>query len=46
MEMTSESIDGKEKSTMYTKDLQLGPVDEHIFSLDGYKMMEIPGMGQ
>ena len=46
LEMTSESIDGKEKTVTYVKDLHLGPVDENIFSLEGYKLMEIPGMGQ
>lgn len=46
MEMTSESTDGKEKLVNYVKDLQVGPVDENIFSLDDYKVMEIPGMGQ
>ena len=46
LEMTSESIDGKEKTTIYTKDLLVGPVDESVFSLDGYKIMEIPGMGK
>lgn len=46
LEMTSESLDGKEKTTIFTKDLLVGPVDESIFSLDGYKIMEIPGMGK
>lgn len=46
MEMTSESTDGKEKTVTYLKDLHVGPVDENVFSLDGYKVMELPSMGQ
>lgn len=46
LEMTSESTDGKEKTVTYVKDLQIGPVDEQIFSLDGYKVIELPSMGQ
>lgn len=41
-----ESVDkkGKEKMVVYVKDLQIGEVDPSVFSIAGYKVMEIPGM--
>jgi len=35
---------GKDKLVVYVKDLQIGSVDPSVFSISGYKMMEIPGM--
>lgn len=38
--------DAKDKVVVYTKDLKLGPVDESIFSLEGYEVVEMPGVGR
>ncbi|MBL7964156.1 MAG: DUF4412 domain-containing protein [Flavobacteriales bacterium] len=33
---------GKEKMVCYIRELKVGAVDEHLFSLDGYEVMELP----
>lgn len=41
-----ESVDksGKDRVVVYVKDLQVGEVDPHVFSVSDYRVMEIPGM--
>ena len=38
------SADGKERVVVHTRDLKVGSVDEKIFSLQGYDVMEMPVM--
>jgi len=43
------STDGKERMQSFIRDLKVGKVDEKVFSLDGYQVMELPtmpGMGR
>jgi len=40
------SADGNERVQCHIKDLKLGAVDEKVFSLDGYQVMELPTMGR
>lgn len=44
--MEGEFIDakGKERTEMFTRELSIGKVDESVFSLDGYEVMEMPTM--
>lgn len=44
MENTWNSADGKEKVTMFTKDLVIGKVDESLFSTSGFEVMDMTGM--
>lgn len=44
LESTWESADGKEKMVMYVKDLKVGSVDESVFDISGYEIMEMPSM--
>lgn len=44
MESTWESADGKEKVVMYIKELKTGEVDESVFDISGYEVMDIPMM--
>jgi hypothetical protein len=37
---------GTDRMVCYMKDLKVGPVDESVFSLDGYEVMEMPSFGQ
>ena len=46
LEYTWTSTDGKETVTCVIKDLKTGTVDENLFSLDGYSVMEVPGVGR
>lgn len=49
MENTWNSANGKERMVMYTRDLQLGKVDEALFSTAGYELQDmtnIPMFGQ
>lgn len=38
--------DGKDKMVVYIRDLKMGAVDESVFSLDGYEVMEMPSYGR
>lgn len=43
------STDGKERMQSFIRDLKVGKVDEKVFSLEGYQVMELPtmpGMGR
>ncbi|MCB0771272.1 MAG: DUF4412 domain-containing protein [Flavobacteriales bacterium] len=44
MENTWNSADGKEKVTMFTKDLVVGQVDESLFSTAGFEVMDMSSM--
>jgi hypothetical protein len=44
MENTWNSADGKEKVTMFTKDLVVGKVDESLFSTAGFEVMDMSSM--
>lgn len=46
LEMEMQDLGGNDKTVIYVKDIKEGPVDERLFSLDGYKMMDVPGIGQ
>jgi hypothetical protein len=49
MENTWNSADGKERMVMHTRDLQVGKVDEAIFSTAGYTLQDmtsLPAMGR
>jgi hypothetical protein len=49
MENTWNSADGKERMVMYTRDLQVGKVDETLFSTAGYTLQDmtaLPTMGR
>lgn len=37
--------DGKNRTTNIVKELKVGPVDAAVFSLDGYEIQELPGLG-
>lgn len=36
--------DGKDKTVSYVRDLRYGSVDDSVFSLDGYEVMDMTGM--
>lgn len=38
------STDGKDKTVSYIRDLRYGSVEESVFSLDGYEIMDMTGM--
>lgn len=38
--------DGKNRSTNLVKELNVGSVDQAVFSLEGYEIQELPGSGQ
>ncbi len=38
--------DGKSSMHCYMKEVQVGKVDESVFSLDGYEQVEMPGYGR
>ncbi len=44
MEMTWESTDKKDKVVMYIRDLKIGSVDESLFDISGYQIMEMPSL--
>jgi hypothetical protein len=37
---------GTDRMVCYVKELNVGPVDAGVFSLDGYEVMELPSFGQ
>lgn len=45
LELEAVSADGNAKSLILVKDLKPGPVDEGLFSLDGYEIREMPAWG-
>ncbi len=44
MEMTWESTDKKDKVVMYVRDLKVGEVDQSLFDISGYQIMEMPSL--
>lgn len=46
LEMEMRDKTGKTSMVMHMKDLRVGPVPGSVFSLDGYKVMEMPEMGR
>jgi hypothetical protein len=46
LEMTMTDKDGHTNMVMHIRDFKVGSVDPSVFSMDGYQVMEIPGMGQ
>lgn len=46
MEMETRDTSGKTTSVMRIKEVSQAPVDPSMFSLDGYAVMEIPGLGR
>jgi hypothetical protein len=44
LEMTWESTDKKDKVVMYVRDLKIGSVDESLFDISGYQIMEMPSL--
>lgn len=46
LEMEMADKDGHTTMVMHITDLKVGSVDPSVFSMDGYQVMEIPGMGQ
>lgn len=44
LEFETMDKNGKDKTVVYVKDLQVGKVDPGVFSISDYKVMEIPGV--
>lgn len=45
MEYEWVDANGKDRMVCYTHDLVVGTVDDSVFSLDGYEVMDMPAMG-
>lgn len=44
LEFLTADKDGKQTMHVLVKDLEVGQVDPSVFSIDGYKVMEVPGI--